>query len=817
MADFGNDDAIIQSDNSFGQNDAISKPAISAPSHLDPIFSKYAEKYNVPKEYGVALAHQESSFNPHAVGKLVKTRLSDGSEIYQKAHGIMQYLDTTARDHGIDPFNAEQSIEQAYKDIRTRLDKGYSDKEAFMAHFAGDDRKGWGKKTRAYGEQLLKKAGLLDDGAPSAIEKKPIDFNEMFPGMVSFKDENKEAYTPKQENNNSHDLNAMFPGMIDSSKPSGSANQAAQQQPKIDVEAFNKANDNYQLTADKEPTMMDKITNPAYWKSIGFDLTNGLTHSATAIGQLASHIPGISNNSANESLNKHMNEQDAESEKRRRNVGRSGVNIPEFIGEAAPLAAAELASGCAATPGVLTLSALARKGAINGLTSAALTPQKNAYNDNAKYWTNEAVKDATGAATGTVASPLLGKISQVFSKTIPKYFHSKSDIANREALASGKQIDHISSQLQNVSKDIGEYRTANEIARLPGLSNVEDDLKNHYKGFKDLSFKNGDIVPNSNAEQYPAFNMEHRVRQAIASDAGVELRAAQSTLDPKAIKAEADLINKNPQLGKILQNQTKEQYGKLIDSLDRFESNDGSVYGAQYTTRRWKNIADQFIHDKHYLDNNIEKLTPSEINGAKSEVLAKLKKISSDKDGSFNAEKYNTALKDMGLNLKADPYADFKGVPGNLNLLFKPEEISRLKNIGSSGRFIREADDAVNHLVTSHSENNKSALVSDALKDIAIGGLYAAHPYLGATGAVIKNGKKLYDAVKSKNEYVSPDLISKAVSQYSDVPVQSKITGSLAGKTGAAIAGNQSQNIDNTSPSKNTKRTVSDMLKSYKK
>ena len=117
-----------------------------------PLFEAYAAKYDVPVNVLMALGHQESRYNQTAIGP--KTE-------WGRAKGMMQYLDETAKGMGINPFDPDQSIGAAAKQIRERLDKGYSMEDAVKEHFAGPDRKKWGSKTDAYGREVMEKVGKI--------------------------------------------------------------------------------------------------------------------------------------------------------------------------------------------------------------------------------------------------------------------------------------------------------------------------------------------------------------------------------------------------------------------------------------------------------------------------------------------------------------------------------------------------------------------------------------------------------------------------------------------------------------------------------
>lgn len=112
-------------------------------------FLSASQKYGVPFNVLMGLAEQESSFNPTAIGVPTK---------YGRAKGLMQYIDDTASRMGINPYDPVQSIDAAARQLRERLDKGYSMQEAVQAHFGGDDRKQWGPKTAQYGKDVLGRA-----------------------------------------------------------------------------------------------------------------------------------------------------------------------------------------------------------------------------------------------------------------------------------------------------------------------------------------------------------------------------------------------------------------------------------------------------------------------------------------------------------------------------------------------------------------------------------------------------------------------------------------------------------------------------------
>lgn len=123
------------------------------PADMQRSFDAAAQKHNVPVNVLMALGHQESNYQA--------ARIGDIATKYGRAKGLMQYLDSTAKVMGINPFNADQSIDAAAIQIRERLDKGYTMSDAVMEHFAGPDRKQWKEKTAKYGRDVMGKATTI--------------------------------------------------------------------------------------------------------------------------------------------------------------------------------------------------------------------------------------------------------------------------------------------------------------------------------------------------------------------------------------------------------------------------------------------------------------------------------------------------------------------------------------------------------------------------------------------------------------------------------------------------------------------------------
>lgn len=111
------------------------------------IIKSAAERYNVPEEYGLALAQQESTYNPKAENEI-------------GAKGLYQFIDSTSHALGIDPFDPAQSSDAAMKEFAQQAKKHGID-WAIAHHFAGPNPKEHGPKTKAYVAQVKKRAAAI--------------------------------------------------------------------------------------------------------------------------------------------------------------------------------------------------------------------------------------------------------------------------------------------------------------------------------------------------------------------------------------------------------------------------------------------------------------------------------------------------------------------------------------------------------------------------------------------------------------------------------------------------------------------------------
>lgn len=190
------------------------------PADYLPLFESEAKKYNVPVNVLLALGDQESKFNPKAIGP--KTE-------WGHAKGMMQYLDSTAAGLGINAYDPQQAIGAAARQIRERLDKGYSMEDAVKEHFAGPNRKQWGAKTAQYGVDVMGKAAKygetyqpsgvsVDASSPQAARPgQSLDLAGTAPSPLTV--ENQNAYKRELVNTMLADLNKDEPGRFTAPTP----------------------------------------------------------------------------------------------------------------------------------------------------------------------------------------------------------------------------------------------------------------------------------------------------------------------------------------------------------------------------------------------------------------------------------------------------------------------------------------------------------------------------------------------------------------------------------------------------------------------
>jgi hypothetical protein len=136
----------LPADALFGESDGRAPPNV--PPLIRPLIETAADRHGVPRALALALAQQESGFDPEAVGPETQ---------WGQARGLYQYLDDTAQSLGIDPTNPEQAADAAMRQLAEQAAaKGWD--WAIAHHFAGPDKRKHGPKTRSYVAQVKEKA-----------------------------------------------------------------------------------------------------------------------------------------------------------------------------------------------------------------------------------------------------------------------------------------------------------------------------------------------------------------------------------------------------------------------------------------------------------------------------------------------------------------------------------------------------------------------------------------------------------------------------------------------------------------------------------
>ncbi len=235
-------------------------------------FFSAAQRYGVPVNVLMGLAEQESRFNPSALGTQTE---------WGRAKGLLQYLDSTAQGMGINPYDPAQSIDAAAKQLRQRLDKGYSMIDAVREHFAGPDRKKWGKKTAAYGNEVMARAERFQGYAPS-------DQPAAVPLQTT-------AQTAKQPSKIDQ-LNAKEPNRYRAlSESEIQRMQAAQAQGLTEFVPFGGAKPiKIGQSPAAQPQQQPKTNQDAgFWSDTGNLLLSGWNSSAEGAREIASRIPGV--------------------------------------------------------------------------------------------------------------------------------------------------------------------------------------------------------------------------------------------------------------------------------------------------------------------------------------------------------------------------------------------------------------------------------------------------------------------------------------------------------------------------------------------
>lgn len=132
---------------------------------LDPIFQSAAQKFNLDPDLLRAIAQQESSMNPKAVGPQTD---------YGVARGLMGILDSNAKKAGIDSHDPSQAIPWAANNLRNSINNNNGDLDrAVKEYFGGPNRKIWGPKTNQYVVDIGNKFGKIKSNSGFVAADKP--------------------------------------------------------------------------------------------------------------------------------------------------------------------------------------------------------------------------------------------------------------------------------------------------------------------------------------------------------------------------------------------------------------------------------------------------------------------------------------------------------------------------------------------------------------------------------------------------------------------------------------------------------------------
>lgn len=103
------------------------------PDTVQDLIRAAAAKYGVPVELALAVAEQESGFNPTLVNpKKVKTAAGE-----EQAVGTFQFLPSTAKGLGFDPNDPRQNIDGGAKYLRQLMDQHEGDLDAVLRSYGG--------------------------------------------------------------------------------------------------------------------------------------------------------------------------------------------------------------------------------------------------------------------------------------------------------------------------------------------------------------------------------------------------------------------------------------------------------------------------------------------------------------------------------------------------------------------------------------------------------------------------------------------------------------------------------------------------------
>lgn len=136
-----------------------------------------AERHKINPALLFAMAHQESRYNPEAVGPDTK---------WGRAEGMFQFLNSTAKAKGIDPRNYEQAANAAAQDLAEQIVKNGME-WAVAHHHAGPNPKLHGEKTRKYVQEVLAKAEAIAKELGLEFKSgQAVDFSNVQSGKTEY-------------------------------------------------------------------------------------------------------------------------------------------------------------------------------------------------------------------------------------------------------------------------------------------------------------------------------------------------------------------------------------------------------------------------------------------------------------------------------------------------------------------------------------------------------------------------------------------------------------------------------------------------------
>ncbi|WP_447585842.1 transglycosylase SLT domain-containing protein [Pseudoxanthomonas mexicana] len=177
------DGGPVAGDGYNGIGDGQTPPDV--PEAIRRTIEDAADKHGVPRHIALAMAQQESGFNPKAVGPETK---------WGRAKGLFQYLDSTAAGMGIDALNPEQAADAAMKQLAEQA-KARGWDWAIAHHHAGPNSAQHGPKTRRYVAEIQAKARRFGAGSGGGFVAPAASPQDAFARAEAITDERERQQT----------------------------------------------------------------------------------------------------------------------------------------------------------------------------------------------------------------------------------------------------------------------------------------------------------------------------------------------------------------------------------------------------------------------------------------------------------------------------------------------------------------------------------------------------------------------------------------------------------------------------------------------